>query len=150
MLACNSEQRDPWRRISCNRVTPLFVKLPKQTTQILLLCCFLDCNQHIYRLLRVLCPLPIRHEDQYLFFCDGFRLILRVLSMCFSRWPKLASSTLLQRAALTSPCVSSASKSWRAGSQRMTQCKIHNPFKFTCAAVHFVAVVLEMSLLWAN
>lgn len=43
---------------------------------------------------------------------------------CFSRWPKLASFTRLQRTARTSPCVSSASKSWRAGSLRMIQSKI--------------------------
>lgn len=66
--------------------------------------------------------------------------------MCFSRWPKLASSTLLQRPALTSPCVSSASRSWRAGSQRITQCKIHMPFKSMRVVIHFVAVMLEMPL----
>lgn len=46
------------------------------------------------------------------------------LLICFSRWPKLASFTRLQGTAPTSPCVSSASKSWRAGSRRTTHSKI--------------------------
>lgn len=61
-------------------------------------------------------------------FSGWFDLILRFFLFCSCRWPKLASYTPLQRPVQMSPCVSSASKSWRAGSQKMTQCKIQISF----------------------
>lgn len=45
------------------------------------------------------------------------------LDICFSRWPKQASSTHRRRTAQTQPCASSASRSWRAGSRRTNHSK---------------------------